>query len=208
MKVLNLYSGLGGNRKLWTDCEVWALELNPQIAEVYKANFPDDKVIIGDAHEYLLQNFDKFDFIWSSPPCQSHSRMVKATRHDIRKYPDMILYQEIILLQHLFKGRWVVENVKPYYTPLIKPTAILGRHLVWSNFDIIYKEVKSPKGFINNDSPSAIKAMKEWVGINYDGNIYYDDNHSPGQVLRNCVHPELGLHIFNESKRFGFFSHA
>ena len=71
-----------------------------------------------------------------------------------------------------------------------------------------YKEVKSPKGFINNDSPSAIKAMKEWIGINYDGNIYYDDNHSPGQVLRNCVHPELGLHIFNESKRFGFFSHA
>ena len=76
MKVLNLYSGLGGNRKLWQDVEVTAIESEQKIADVYKTNFPEDTVIITDAHEYLLANYDKFDFIWSSPPCQSHSRMM------------------------------------------------------------------------------------------------------------------------------------
>ena len=36
MEVLNLYAGVGGNRKLWTGCNVTAVELNPKIANVYK----------------------------------------------------------------------------------------------------------------------------------------------------------------------------
>jgi DNA (cytosine-5)-methyltransferase 1 len=98
MKVLNLYSGLGGNRKHWQGVEVTAVEMQENIAEVYKQQYPNDTVVIGDAHEYLINNYEKFDFIWSSPPCQTHSRMVKATRHDIRKYPEMELYQEIVWL--------------------------------------------------------------------------------------------------------------
>lgn len=47
----------------------------------------------------------------------------------------MSLYQEIIFLKHNFKGLWVVENVKPYYKPLIKGR-LLQRHLFWSNFEI------------------------------------------------------------------------
>lgn len=68
IKVLNLYAGIGGNRKLWKNVEVTAVEINPEIAKIYKDFFPGDEVIIGDAHEYLLHNYDKFDFIWSSPP--------------------------------------------------------------------------------------------------------------------------------------------
>ena len=67
MKVLNLYSGIGGNRKLWENCEVTAVEYNERIASVYQRLYPKDKVIVGDAHEYLRTNYDKFDFIWSSP---------------------------------------------------------------------------------------------------------------------------------------------
>lgn len=120
MKILNLYAGLGGNRKDWgNEHEVTAVELEPKIAEVYKDNFPNDTVIICDAHEYLLQHADNFDFIWSSPPCQTHSRMMKATRHKKKRFTDMSLYQEIIFLQHFFKGKFVVENVKPFYEPLI-----------------------------------------------------------------------------------------
>lgn len=85
MKILNLYAGLGGNRKNWGDeHEVTAVEMEQKIADVYKANFTNDTVIVGDAHEYLLNNADNFDFIWSSPPCQTHSRMMKATRHKKR----------------------------------------------------------------------------------------------------------------------------
>jgi len=194
IKVLNLYCGIGGNRKLWKDVEVTAVEQNPKIAKVYQDNFPNDKVIIGDAHQYLLEHFEEFDFIWSSPPCQSHSKMVKATRHKIRKFPDMKLYEEIIFLKNFFKGLWVVENVKPYYEPLIKPK-IIGRHCFWSNFEIEDFEIKNIKNFINKCNNKGVEELKQHLGIHYEGNIYYEGNHCPGQVLRNAVPPKLGEHI-------------
>ena len=205
MRVLNLYSGLGGNRKLWKGVDVTAVEKERDISKVYVEQNPDDEIIIGDAHQYLIDNYDEFDFIWSSPPCHSHSKMMKATRHDVRKYPDMSLYQQIIWLKNFHKGRWVVENVKPYYAPLIRPNATIGRHNFWSNFEIWPIEIKSPKNFITDDTIEGTQRMKDWLGIQYDGNIYYQDNHSPGQVLRNCVHPKLGLHIFEQSKIEGLF---
>lgn len=197
MKILNLYAGLGGNRKLWADHEITAVEMESSIAEVYANQFPSDELIIGDAHEYLLNHAHEFDFIWSSPPCQSHSRMMKATKHKLKKYPDMALYQEILFLQHFFKGKWVVENVKPYYEALIRPTVILGRHYFWSNFNITPFNIPSPPNFINSTTVAGSNMMKEWLGIHYKGNIYYKDNHCPSQVLRNCVHPEMGLHVLN-----------
>jgi DNA (cytosine-5)-methyltransferase 1 len=201
LRVLNLYSGLGGNRKNWEGVEVTAVEMEEDIANVYRQNFPDDTVIIGDAHQYLLDNADNFDFVWTSPPCQTHSRMMKATRHKKKRYTDMSLYQEILFLQHFYKGKWVVENVKPYYEPLVRPTAILGRHYFWGNFFIPQFNLKSMPNFIQDDTVEGCQRLKDWLGIQYDGNIYYKGNHSPGQVLRNCVHPLMGQHVFEASKR-------
>ena len=125
IKVLNLYAGIGGNRKLWVgDIEVTAVELNPQTARIYHDFFPDDKVIVADAHQYLLEHYKEFDFIWSSPPCPTHSRMrnLKNNCEECeKKFPDMKLYEEIIFLTHFFKGKFVVENVISYYDPLIMP---------------------------------------------------------------------------------------
>ena len=81
MKILNLYAGIGGNRKLWTpngdEHEITAVEYKPEIAKIYQDFFPKDKVIVGDAHQYLLNHFQEFDFIFSSPPCPTHSVMMK-----------------------------------------------------------------------------------------------------------------------------------
>lgn len=200
IKVLNLYAGLGGNRKKWDSnkYEVTAVEFEPKIAKVYADLFPEDKLIVGDAHQYLKDHYQEFDIIWSSPPCQKHSRMMKATRHKVADYIDISLYQQIIFLQHFFKGVYVVENVKPYYEPLIKPSKVLGRHLFWSNINITdFNCPEQPKGFITSGTVESSENLKKWLGINYEGNIYYKNNHCPGQVLRNCVHPDIGEHIFN-----------
>lgn len=195
IKVLNLYAGLGGNRKLWRNCNVTAVEMDKKIAAVYGRLYPDDQLIVGDAHEYLIKHYSEFDFIWSSPPCQTHSRMNKATRHKLRRYPDMKLYEEILFLQHFYSGKWVVENVVPYYEPLIQAVKF-GRHLVWCNFSVDSIDVKRPDNFIGKCNVAGKNELMEWLGIHYDENIYYGDNHCPAQILRNCVHPLIGEYIF------------
>jgi len=190
MKILNLYCGIGGNRKLWgNEHEITAIEIDPRIAEVYKHFFPEDKIIIGDAHKYLVEHYKEFDFIWSSPPCPSHSKIrneagvgsgqVKAI------YPEMSLYQEIIFLKHFFKGKWVVENVIPYYKPLIKGK-IIQRHIFWSNFNI--PNITLPSDNINKGKMEDFRKVADIRKFNVE---------NERQVLRNCVNSEQGLHILN-----------
>ena len=63
MKCLNLYAGIGGNRKLWpVDCEITAVEHDPKIAEVYQQFFPNDTVIVADAHAYLQEHYSHHIF--------------------------------------------------------------------------------------------------------------------------------------------------
>lgn len=199
MKILNLYCGIGGNRKLWgNEHEITAVELNEDIAAVYNDLFPNDRLIIGDAHQYLLDHFQEFDFIWTSPPCPTHSSFRQNIGVRFRGvqpvYPDMKLYQEIIFLQYNFKGKWVVENVNPYYTPLVRPSVELDRHLFWCNFDIEKAEFVRPKL-----RAAQIPQLQEAYG--YDLSNYKLPNKR--QVLRNCVLPEVGKHILDYAKLGG-----
>jgi DNA (cytosine-5)-methyltransferase 1 len=195
MEILNLYCGIGGNRKLWGDeHEITAVEWDENIAAVYKKYFPNDTVIVGDAHEYLKEHFNEFDFIWASPPCQTHSSFRQNIGVRFRGvepvYPDMKLYQEIIFLQYNFKGKYVVENVNPYYTPLINPTVELDRHKFWCNFDIEKAEFVRPKL-----RAAQIPDLQEAYGYELSGFKLPNKR----QVLRNCVLPEVGKHILDNA---------
>lgn len=190
MKVLNLYSGIGGNRKLWQNVEVTAVELNPDIAHVYKDLHPDDNVIVDDAHDYLLKNYKEYDLIWASPPCPTHSDIRRCGVHKGQYealYPDMTLYQEIILLKHFAKGKWIVENVKPYYTPLIPANAEIHRHLFWSNFFIPSRKFKEER--IHSD----ITGSSTVYGFNLTKYEIKDKR----KILRNMVNPEVGKFILD-----------
>ena len=210
MKILNLYSGIGGNRKLWGDeHEITAVELDPQIAKIYQDFFPNDKVIITDAHQYLLEHFKEFEFIWSSPPCPSHSIFRKGfscANSAKPLYPDMKLYEEIFFLKYYFDGKWVVENVRSYYEPLIFPQE-LQRHFFWANFFIAPRKfqkdsIRLTGGKFNNDDCNdeiQIKRLEDKYG--YKLKYYKLGKTKTRTLLRNCVMPELGLHILNESKR-------
>lgn len=157
MKVLNLYAGIGGNRKL----------------------------------------FKEFDFIWSSPPCPTHSKIrqcgVYSGRYEA-KYSDMKLYEEIILLKYFSpkSTKWVVENVQSYYEPLIPPQE-LERHYFWANFYIgncgYNKRGTSHNDITGKSSVYGIDLSKVKMKTRKD------------MVLRNMVNPELGLHILNESQK-------
>jgi DNA (cytosine-5)-methyltransferase 1 len=205
MKVLNLYAGIGGNRKLWENVEVTAVEINPDIAAIYKDFYPKDNVIVGDAHQYLLEHHNEFDFIWSSPPCPTHSKMMNATRHDLIKYPDMALWQEIIFLQYWCKTKYAVENVIPYYKPFL-PGQEAGRHLFWSNFKITNLNLPTVKDFVKKGRESRMVNVKKEVLMDYL-DIYitkniYDGSHDERKVLRNCVHPKLGEHVLNCARNY------
>ena len=64
MKILNLYAGIGGNRKLWgNEHKITAVEFNKKIADKYKKLYPNDNVIVEDAHEYLLDHYDHQHFL-------------------------------------------------------------------------------------------------------------------------------------------------
>ena len=210
MRILNLYAGIGGNRKLWGDeHEITAVENEQDIADTYKHFFPNDTVIVGDAHEYLIKHHKEFDFVWSSPPCQSHS----GTNHFLKgqgiyRYPDMRLWQEIIFLKHFFKGKYVVENVKSYYKPIIEPKTI-GRHYFWANFHIDDKEIDYVQiGTMNRQASKSaqrkaiireaqIPELTDLHGLNLTGIKLKNKR----QVLRNCVYPELGKHILDCSQK-------
>ena len=202
MKILNLYAGIGGNRKNWDslgDFEITAVENVPEIAKIYQDFFPADKMIIGDAHQYLLDHYKEFDFIWSSPPCPTHSRFNFLSNEQEGKkikYPDMKLYEEIIFLKHWFKGKYCVENVISYYDPLIPPTKS-SSHYFWTNFYFEPKE-NIMRGIkrINDDD-----VFREQVlGISLQ-NYKFKTRRDRRKLINNCCEPEIGLHILKESMK-------
>jgi DNA (cytosine-5)-methyltransferase 1 len=186
---------------LWQGHRITAIEINPQIAEIYQKLYPDDTVIVTDAHEYLANHYQKFDFIWSSPPCPSHSKLRKylsVNAGGVKAiYPDMKLYEEILFLQGYFKGNWVVENVVSWYTPLIPPIK-LGRHCFWSNYHIPQATFESINPALGNVSikNDSIKVLQEKIGIYIS--IFKTNGIDKRLLLRNCVNPQIGNYIFNQ----------
>jgi DNA (cytosine-5)-methyltransferase 1 len=202
MKILNLYACLGGNRYKWNevkeDIEVTAVELDYEAARLYQERFPNDTVIVADAHQYLLDHFKEFDFIWSSPPCPSHSkvRISQKNRETFKFiYPDMKLYEEVIFLDNFFEGKYVVENVTPYYEPLIAAKK-RGRHLYWTNFNLP-TDLKERKldGTLTNmiDEIGVLSKFHDYDFYKYKGNQRVD------KMARNLVDYEVGKTIFENA---------
>lgn len=169
---------------------------------MYQERFPNDTVIIADAHQYLLDHYKEFDFIWSSPPCPSHSRInysFKNRKHEgYIVYPDMALYQEIILLQNFFEGKFCVENVIPYYEPLI-PAQKRGRHLYWCNFILPsnLNERESPSIKITPSTKKPKNIIEKRCEFHKIDLSSYKGNQEKEKIANNLVDYEAGKTIFN-----------
>jgi DNA (cytosine-5)-methyltransferase 1 len=201
MKILNLYACLGGNRYKWgNEHEITAVELDPELARMYQERFPNDTVIVADAHQFLLDHFKEFDVILGSPPCPSHSRVRFTQKNQdfyIPEYPNMMLYQEIIFLKHHFNGKYIIENVIPYYEPLIAAQKI-GRHLYWCNF-ILPKDLdrQESKGFMCGQSNDEVNKLCELHEIDRDFLNTYKGEQSKTKIIRNLVDFEVGKKILD-----------
>ena len=197
IKILNLYACLGGNRFKWDevcDVEVTAVEMDPELARLYQERFPNDVVIIGDAHQYLLEHYHGFDFIWSSPPCPTHSKARFACSSNIETntvpvYPDLKLYQEVLFLDNYFKGKYCVENVIPYYEPVI-PAQKRGRHLYWCNFKL--PKVLSERKVLVGSGKNEVQKLCDFHQI--DISTYRGDQRKD-KIARNLVDYEAGRTI-------------
>jgi len=198
-KVLNLYACLGGNRYKWDevaeeagiDMQVTAVELDPELAKLYQERFPNDTVVVADAHQYLLDHYKEFDFIWTSPPCPSHSRARFARRDTTANiYPDLRLYEEVIFLENYFEGQYVVENVIPFYEPLI-PAKKRGRHLYWTNFNLP-SDLKERKSGIMEGSDE----VSRWCEFHDYDFRKYKGHQRTDKIARNLVDYEAGRTIF------------
>lgn len=196
-KILNLYACLGGNRFKWDEVadnlEVTAIELDPELARMYQERFPNDNVIIADAHQYLLDHYKEFDFIWSSPPCPSHSRVrisQKNRESFTPLYPDLKLYEEIIFLDNYFDGKYCVENVIPYYEPLIQAKK-RGRHLYWTNFNLPM-DIGERKIFKNMIEIGDVKQLSEFHQYDF---TKYKGKQRLNKIARNLVDYEAGRTI-------------
>jgi DNA (cytosine-5)-methyltransferase 1 len=114
----------------------------------------------------------------------------------------MKLYEEIIFLQTFFKGKYCIENVIPYYEPLI-PAQKRGRHLYWTNFVL-------PKVLSNRNSPNM---ECQELGLNKNKKIgktsfiqfcefhdydftKYKGSQDKEKMARNLVDYEAGRTIF------------
>ena len=105
------------------------------------------------------------------------------------RYPKMELYEEILFLKHFFNGKYVVENVIPYYEPLI-PAKKRGRHLYWTNFNL-------PSN-LNDRRFSIARPKDELKGLcnfhDYDFNKY-KGKQSQLKIARNLVDYQAGKTI-------------
>lgn len=209
MKILNLYSGLGGNRTLWNDHEITAIEFNSVIAKIYQKRFPSDKVLVQDVFAFLQDTkLDEYDFIWASPPCQTHSHMQLFTKKD--RLPKLQETLGLLLwLNRAFKKPFVIENVVPWYGILkVKfqnlHTVIIDRHLFYSNFIIpgrLQQKGKNRHGKIGG----IMRETREELLKKYFLRTWIIDDlkgvHDKDQIIRNCVDPKLGKYILDQVQK-------
>ena len=102
----------------------------------------------------------------------------------------MKLYEEILFLKHYFKGKYVVENVIPFYEPLIYAKK-RGRHLYWTNFNLP-NDLKERKSSIMESK----NEVSKWCEFHDYDFKKYKGNQPTNKIARNLVDYEAGKTIF------------
>ena len=96
-------------------------------------------------------------------------------------------------MEHHFKGKYTIENVIPYYEPLI-PAQKRGRHLYWCNFKLPQDLGEREFQMAGLDEVNRLCEFHDYDFYQYKGEQRID------KLARNLVDYEAGLTIFNTVK--------
>jgi len=161
MKVLDLFSGLGGWSEAFLNhgCDVIRVENNPLLENVANTQLKcvlELRDYLQDCHDRGLK-IQKPDVILASPPCFYFSNAYSAPKAIYyRKYgetdtydPPMELLEATLDIIKLCKPKfWVIENVVgsiKYFEPYLgKPKQKLGSFVLWGKFPSISIQAKIP----------------------------------------------------------------
>jgi len=142
MRMLDLYSGLGGASQAFVNDDQWSvhrIEKSRLMAEVEFTTIQDAMKVKPELNQY--------DLIWASPPCRDFSDACDSpksvARRERQSYePDMsLLLKAIDIIETVKPKWWVIENVRgaqEYFTPLIGSVRQkVGPFYLWGKFPIL-----------------------------------------------------------------------
>jgi len=131
MKVLDLFSGLGGFSQAFRDRGHHVITVD------IEKNFKPS--VVADVRFLPIRG--KFDIILASPPCDEFSKASMPWYDGV--VPDMTLLKATVqIIQELKPRFWVIENVRgaiPYFEPYLGGyRQRCGSRYLWGNFPRFY----------------------------------------------------------------------
>jgi len=150
MKILDLFSGLGGASEAFALDEAWGIlriENNPLLGYVNHTRLMD----IFEFRDWLLEQKNRYgpfdvDIVWASPPCLEFSLAYSAPRSIAEREGRGETYQPYMgfldvakeIIEIIEPKYWIIENVRgsiKYFTPQLgEPSQIHGAYVLWGNY--------------------------------------------------------------------------
>lgn len=173
MKIIDLYSGLGGASEAFVlaGADVMRCENNPLLLDTpdtWKWDLSQDAEV-----EKLINMpyWDNADLIWASPPCLEFSNAFNAPKPTAARegrpfFPDLTLVQNAITIIEAKTPRyWIIENVvgaiKDFAPILGEPRQIIGAFVLWGNFPQIITTLEHTKAKADVWSTDPLRANKK-----------------------------------------------
>jgi len=109
LRILDLFCGVGGVvrgfhkylQEQGVEYEYYAVDTDRRILIAHELLNPNSITVCRDAYGFTDEELKGYDFIWASPPCETHSHLNFYNWNDPKKFkePDMRLYELILRLQ-------------------------------------------------------------------------------------------------------------
>ncbi len=118
LKAIELFAGIGGFRLGMAAANIstiWANDISELSSQVYRSNFGDDSLVLGDIREINLAEIPPHDILTAGFPCQPFSAAGK--KQGVRDRIRGTLFERIVeILQHRKPQYFLLENVKRLLT--------------------------------------------------------------------------------------------